>query len=287
MPKRATPGDGATATVSVIVRTRDSAATVGATLASVREQSVAAQIVVVDSGSRDSTLDLVAAVCDLGGRDVLVRLAPETFTFGGALNAGAAAATGSVVVALSSHSSLPGRDWLSLASAHVRAGAAAAFGTTTDGDGVLLQQPLIVHHEYLRAHPYWGLSNHASAWSRASWEAEPFDETLKACEDREWSWRVSAHGGHLVADPALLVPGDHRRAAGIRPYFRRLVKEATALGPLRPLPPYSIADAARDLVASIPSTPLISARSAPARRTRLVEVAARWQAGRVAGRNRS
>lgn len=269
------------APVSVVIRTRNSGATLGAALASVRSQSVPAQIVVVDSGSTDSTLQLAAPV------DMVVHIAPGRFSYGGSLNTGAAAATAPVVAALSSHAVFPHSDWLAIAVEHIASGALGAFGVTADGDGQPLTAAREVDNRYLLAHPYWGPSNHAAAWSRSAWVREPFDEHLAAGEDREWSWRVTRAGGYLVADPRLLVPGQHRRAAGVVPYFRRLVKEATALGPLRPLPAYSLVDAARDLVRSQPSSPLISAGSRPGGRTRLVEVSARWQAGRVADRTGS
>lgn len=264
------------APVSVIVRTRDSAATVAETLRSIRAQSVPAQIVVVDSGSTDTTLALVE-----GQADVLLRLDPGSFSYGGSLNAGAAAASCDVHVALSSHSALPRTDWLAIAAGHVRGGAVAACGQDGDGNGGRLSGPLRCDHAYLRAHPYWGMSNHAAAWSARVWRRDHFDEQLSAAEDREWSWRVTRAGGCVVIDPALIVPGGHRRAHGVRPYYRRLVKEATALGALRPVPPYSALDAVRDWARRDPRTPLVSAASRAKGRTRAVEVAARWRAARL------
>ncbi len=266
------------APVSVVIRTRNSAATLSAALDSVHRQSVPAQIIIVDSGSTDATLDVAEAA------DLVVHIAPSTFSYGGSLNTGAAAATAPVIAALSSHAVFPHRDWLEIAVGHITTGALGAFGVTSDGDGHRLPAARPVANDYLLAHPYWGPSNHAAAWSRTAWDREPFDDHLAAGEDREWSWRVTRAGGYLMADPRLLVPGQHRRSAGVVPYFRRLVKEATALGPLRPLPAYALSDAARDLVRVQPSSPLISAASRPGGRTRLVEVAARWQAGRVSAR---
>ena len=264
------------ALVSVIVRTKDSAATVGETFRSIRAQDVPAEVVVVDSGSTDATLDLAA-----GSADVVVRIDPAAFSYGGALNAGARAASADVHVALSSHSTLPRTDWLAVAVGHVRAGALAACGQDGDGDGHVLTGPVARDHAFLVAHPYWGMSNHASAWSAAAWRREPFAEDLPAAEDREWSWRVTRDGGSIVFDPALLVPGTHRRSAGVVPYFNRLVKEGTALGPLRAMPPYAVTDAFRDWLRPDPRTPLVSAASRARGRTRLIEVAARWRAGKL------
>src|SRR4051794_18682234 len=163
-----------TAVASVIVRTRNSAGTVAETLASVRRQSVPAEIVIVDSGSDDATLFLAEHLADR-----VVHVPPGAFSFGGALNRGAEVATARVHVALSSHSALPREDWLAIATEHVVGGGASAVcGRDADGDGVPLTGPLRVGHDYLMAHQHWGMSNHASAWSAEVWRRHPFDEGL-------------------------------------------------------------------------------------------------------------
>ena len=44
--------------------------------------------------------------------------------------------------------------------------------------------------------------------------SEPFNESLVASEDFEWSDRVRARGFAIVFDPAFTVPGHHRTAQG-------------------------------------------------------------------------
>ena len=265
-----------TAPVSVIIRTFNSAGTVRDAVDSIRRQSVPAEIVVVDSGSTDGTIQIVRETADR-----LIRVPSTDFSFGGALNAGATVAGSDVLVALSSHCTLPRSDWLAIAVDHLRRGALAACGQTVGPTGSVLDEPLHCSHETLLAHPYWGFSNHASAFSAPAWRRERFDETLAAGEDREWSWRVTAPGGQIVIDPALTVSGGHRRSAGVRPYFRRLVKEATALGSLRPLAAYGARDALHDWLTFAPTTPMVSAASRARGRTRAVEVLARWRAARL------
>jgi rhamnosyltransferase len=260
--------------VSVIVRTFDSAATVEATFASIRRQTVPAEIVVVDSGSTDGTLAIAERFADR-----VIEIPHTAFSYGGALNAGAAAANAPVHVALSSHCAFPREDWLEIAAAHILdEGATAACGLPRDGDRRPLAGPLAVDHAYAVAHQHWGFSNHASAWSAVAWRRHRFDEELTSTEDKEWTWRALAGGGALVVDPRLIVPGTHRRAGGVRAYHRRLVKEIRAIEHLRPLPAFGLVDAAADWARATPRDPFLSSARRFGR-TRLVEVAARWQAG--------
>ncbi len=82
-----------TAVASAVVRTYDSSATVEATFASLRAQDVPVEIVVVDSGSTDGTLDLARRYADL-----VLEVPHEEFSYGGTLNRGAAAASAPVHV---------------------------------------------------------------------------------------------------------------------------------------------------------------------------------------------
>lgn len=265
-------------TASVIVRTFDSAATVARTLQSIRAQTVEAEIVVVDSGSSDATLDIAG-----GFADRIVRIPTAEFTFGGALNTGAEHAGAPVHVALSSHCVLPRADWIEIATSHIlEGGASAAVGADVDGERRPLLEPLLADRDLLMRHRHWGFTNHASAWSAEVWRRHRFDETLAAAEDKEWSWRALADGGHLVVDPRLFVAGDHRRSAGARAYYRRLVKEMRAIEGLRPLEPLSGREALTEWTRATPHDPMVRS-SRRFGRTRLIQVAARWRATRGPG----
>ncbi|GAA2030207.1 glycosyltransferase [Pseudokineococcus marinus] len=266
------------ARASVVVRTFDSAGTVEATFRSLRDQDVPVEVVVVDSGSTDGTLELAGSWADR-----VVHVPRDDFSFGGALNQGASAAAARVHVALSSHSTLPRVDWVRTAAQHVEDGASAACGATVDPWGRVLEGPFRAGAGELAANRWWGFTNHASAWAAEVWREHPFDERLTATEDKEWSWRVVTGDRYLVVDPALVVPGAHRRDRGIRSYYRRLVKEQTSVAHLRPVPPYGLLDAARDLRRPVGEVPYLSG-AGPWGRTRAVEVAARWRAATVSGR---
>ncbi|GAB3222938.1 hypothetical protein GCM10027586_12660 [Kineococcus gypseus] len=259
--------------VSIIIRTYNSAVTLNATIDSVRAQSCPVEVVIVDSGSTDDTLRIAHERAEQ-----VVTIAHEDFSYGGALNAGARAAAAPFHGALSSHTLLPRRDWVEIGRRHLEAGAVAACGGEVDGDDRPLTAPLRADADYLARHRYWGFTNTASVWRSEVWRVHPFDESLVATEDQEWSWRAVAGGGHLVVDPRLTVSGSHRRTAGVRAYHRRMVAEIRALEHMRPLERYRVSDAIADWARPAPHDPFVS-RARRFGRTRLLDVVARWDAG--------
>lgn len=92
---------------SVIVRSKNKESTIGFTLRALRRQSVPVEIVLVDSGSTDGTLQIAERTCD-----EIVRIRPEDFSYGGALNVGAERASGDVLFALSAHCVPKDDDWV-------------------------------------------------------------------------------------------------------------------------------------------------------------------------------
>ena len=56
------PVEPAAFTASVVVRAKNKQATIERTLRALRAQTVQAQVIVVDSGSTDSTLDIAAVI---------------------------------------------------------------------------------------------------------------------------------------------------------------------------------------------------------------------------------
>ena len=202
---------------SAVVRTFNSAATLPACLESLKQQTISPEVIVVDSGSSDATIMIASKLADR-----TVRLARESFSYGRALNRGAEVAAAPVHFALSSHCVLPRRDWIERSVRYYEDPAVVATnGQLSDPEGRPLREPLRLTADTPAPDPLWGFSNHASSWRAEVWRRQPFDETLVASEDFEWSDRVLALGYTIVFDPVLTVMGHHRTAQGPVALYRR------------------------------------------------------------------
>ena len=226
------------AKISVIVRAHDEAAAIGRCLQLVGAQQVggrAIETIVVDSGSRDGTEAIAAAN---GAR--VISTAGEPFSFGGALNRGAAAAAGEILVALSAHAFPLDDGWLTrLVATFDDPQVACACGDRFWPDGTLLAGPVVFDRPMADRYPLWGYSNAAGAFRASLWRERPFREDLPACEDREWCRHWVQRGHVCVLDPTLLVDHDHTHDP-VLSIYRRARREAAGFATFMPpgaLPP--------------------------------------------------
>ena len=264
---------------SVIVRVKNERDLLERCLASVRGQTIAVELVVVDSGSTDGSLQVAHAHADR-----VLEIRPEDFTFGHALNVGAEAASGAVHVALSAHCRAERADWVELSLAHyANPRVAGTHGTRLRADHRPLFDVVLQDAELARRHPYWGFSNHASSWRAEVWRDVPFDETLPACEDKEWAWRVLDAGWLIAVDPALEVSKEHRQAAGTRALYARSAREAEALARATPMPRRTLRAAVRQWWSDVPKDGVYPPVFHRLNYYRAAEIAGRW-AGERRGR---
>ena len=260
---------------SVVVRTLNSARTLGACLESLRAQTIAPEIVLVDSGSTDATLSIAEPFADR-----IVRIPAASFSYGAALNRGAEVAGAPVHFALSSHCSVPRRDWIERSLRHYeRPAIAATNGQVRRPDGSPLLETLLVTADTPLPDPFWGFSNHASSWRAEVWRREPFDETLIASEDFEWSGRVLALGYAIVFDPALTIVGHHLRAQGPLALYHRSRREFLGASASRAIEPPSLGSTLTDWWSRHPpGTKRYRQRLSP---YRVAMLAGRYAAGRT------
>lgn len=264
-------------TASVIVRVKDEATTIGRVFELLREQTVPVEIVVVDSGSTDGTLELARRHSDR-----LVEIPAETFSYGRSLNVGAEHASGTILFAVSAHCFPVDRAWVHRSIAHYeRDDVAATNGLFVHPEGRPLTEPFFQTAGSV-ADPSWGFANHASSWRREVWQQFPFDESLDAAEDKEWAWRVLNAGWTIVYDPLLNVSRAHRRDQGLRALYARQRKEARAIASRLPGKPF---DGRAAMARWWNSFPYASTRPRWMRRLgphRTVEILAKYHGGRDA-----
>ena len=224
-----------TGTPSVVVRAKNKEQTIERALRALRDQTVEMEVILVDSGSTDRTVEVARPYCDQ-----VVTIPAEAFTYGRALNLGAKHASGQVVFALSAHCVPPSREWAEVSlEAYADDQVAGTWGPRSRPDGEPLVGPARFTLADLERDTTWGFSNNASSWRKAVWERFPFDEQLVACEDKEWMWRVLSAGFSLYADPRLVVDSSHRRDAGLRSLYRRVHREHLVMAGMLDYPPLS------------------------------------------------
>jgi rhamnosyltransferase len=225
------PGD-----VTVIVRARDEAENIGRCLSLVDSQVLpgrSVEVVVVDSGSRDET---VAIARRYGAR--VIELPPAAFTFGGALNLGAANAGGALLVALSAHAFPPDQQWLArLIEPFSDPQVACACGADHGPDDAPLVGRITQDAGLAGRRPEWGYSNGAGAFRAELWRRRPFRDDLPACEDKEWAWHWLGQGYVCVVDAALSVEHDHTHDS-LPDIYRRGKREAVGIGAFLKRPTY-------------------------------------------------
>jgi rhamnosyltransferase len=227
---------------SVIVRAKDEARSIGRTLSLLARQTVRPEIIVVDSGSSDGTVEIAKRWCDQ-----LVEIPAERFTFGSALNVGAQSASAPIHLAVSAHCFPERGDWVERSLAHYeRDDVAATNGHRYFPDGRPIRGTFHQGAAHARVHAFWGFSNHASSWRASVWERFPFDETLEAAEDKEWALRVLDAGWVIAFDPELWVDYSHVWRSGPGSFYRREKRCARAIAGFASLPPYRLRDCVRE-----------------------------------------
>jgi rhamnosyltransferase len=205
-------------TASIVIRTKNEEKGLAATLEGVFSQSVPPhEVIIVDSGSVDGTLEIAR-----GYPVQVVHMSPEQWGYARALNVGAAAATGEILVCLSAHCPAASRSWLANLLRHFDDPNVAAVW----GPGMRPGRPVCLPEPPSRQEPgtydvrnrLWGLSNGNSALRRSLWQEFPFDETLPAAEDKAWGREAMARGYCIVHDPAAVVVHERHRLSDA---FRR------------------------------------------------------------------
>lgn len=221
--------------LTALIRCRDEERGIGSLIDMLRAQTIgeAIQIVVIDSGSRDST---VHEVRQRGIEPLQIR--PEEFTYGRALNLAAAQAAAPICLSISAHVRLLDDGWAHrVEHALDDPRVACAYGPRREPEGLRpLARPIMQDLSLAERRPLWGYSNSSGAFRRELWQERPFDETLRADEDLEWAWHWLQRGWFVLLDPGLAVLHSHADESPLGTFKRRRA-EAAAVHSFRAVDP--------------------------------------------------
>ena len=198
--------------VSIVVRAKNEARYIGETLAAVRGQRYRDfEIIVVDSGSSDRTPEIAS---QYGA--TIVRIEPEQFTYGRALNLGVSKSSGELVVSLSAHATPENSNWLgSLVSGFRHPAAAGVYGRHMPRENVSFFELLgmrlsgVTSKERRIQVGRARFSNTNGAFRREVWEMVAFNEKLPGAEDVDWARQVQRMGYVIVYEPSAAVYHSH------------------------------------------------------------------------------
>ncbi len=198
---------------SIVIRARNEARLIDEALDAVFGQRYRGHfdVVVVDSGSTDGTLEIVRRYPLR-----LIQIPSEAFTYGRSLNLGIAQASGELVVSLSAHSTPADDRWLDrllepfadprVAGVYGRQ-IPRANGTRLELLGMRLSGVMDDRPRLHARNPMF--SNANGAIRRMLWARAPFDERVGGAEDLAWA-RAMLRVGHLIAyEPRAAVYHSH------------------------------------------------------------------------------
>ncbi|MBI2042686.1 MAG: glycosyltransferase, partial [Candidatus Nealsonbacteria bacterium] len=201
---------------SVIIRTFNEERHIGNLLDAIKTQDFGdCEIIVVDSGSNDRTLEIAGKLADK-----ILKIESRDFTFGYSLNVGCKAASGEYLVFVSAHTLPVNNQWLAnLLSPFADRKVAMVYGGQLGGaDSKFSEKRDLQKTSY---------PNNANAAIRKDlWQMRPFDEYLFGLEDVDWAKYVEAQDFLVRCEPKAAVYHLHNEKWA--QVFNRYRREAIA-----------------------------------------------------------
>ncbi|MEO7933696.1 MAG: glycosyltransferase family 2 protein [Chthoniobacterales bacterium] len=211
--------------ISVLIRTFNSAKTLPKVMARLA-LSPGDEIIVVDSGSTDATLQIAQ------GSGARIVPAPSPFNYSKSLNLGFQAAKNPWVLVLSSHATPQNPNFLELYRAeitHLPGNVAVIYGpsTITGKSGLSEAENKISFHSKDNFQKIIHLCGNGNAFYRkAVWETLRFDENIRTAEDKIWLLTALDHGYDFAFLPEACTLNQNQ--ASLRYMYRKGYGDAKA-----------------------------------------------------------
>jgi|GEM_PF-943993 len=174
-------------TISIIIRTKDEEKNIGQVLRSIYAQEIRhkLEVIVVDSGSTDKTLDIAKQYAAK-----ILNIPGSKFSYGYSLNYGILYSSGDIICSLSAHCIPKDNSWLSeLVKPILERKADATYGRQIPDEGVNpLEELFLKKHfpEYEKREARVSFSNANCAFAKKMWDEIKFDEHIPSWEDYLW-----------------------------------------------------------------------------------------------------
>lgn len=236
--------------ISIVIRCYNEEKFIGRLLDGIYQQSEPdVELIVVDSGSTDSTLDIVSQY-----PVKLLHILPEEFTFGYSLNVGCAEAKGDFIVIASAHVYPTYNDWLErLIEPFSDPEIALVYGKQSGNELTKFSEQQVLNKwfpnksNFSQDHPFCNNAN--SVVRRGLWERLRYDESLTGLEDLDWAKRVMDMGYKIAYSAESEIIHVHEETS--KQTYNRYRREAIALKRIYPQEKFSLWDLVRFLCANI------------------------------------
>ncbi|RCR68807.1 glycosyltransferase family 2 protein [Larkinella punicea] len=229
-------------TCSIIIRAFNEEAHIGKLLNGIRHQETVAdlEVILVDSGSKDQTVRIAESY---GAK--IVRIRPEEFSFGRALNIGCQHASGDILLFASAHVYPVYTNWIDqMLKPFQDQKVALTYGRQIGNQlSKYSEQQLFAKwfpavSNYNQQIPFCNNAN--TAIRRSLWEELPYDETLTGLEDLHWASEILQRGYRIAYDADATIVHVHEETP--RKIFNRYYREAIAFKRLKPMAQFGFWD---------------------------------------------
>lgn len=219
---------------SVIVRSFNEEKHIGKLIEGLHNQNIfdKIEIILVDSGSNDNTVDIAQRA---GVK--IIKIKPENFSFGYALNVGCRQAKGEYLLFASAHVYPLYNDWISrMIAAFKSEKTALVYGRQVGNEITRYSEDQLFKKWFPQVSNYnqrIPFCNNANAMIRRSlWEKQQYDETLTGLEDLDWANRIMNEGYGIAYEAAATIVHVHEETPSR--IMNRYRREAIALKKIYP-----------------------------------------------------